>query len=181
MRLFAAVALATLVVSPALSSQERQPQQAVLPRVTANALDKTKVTLPADFSTPLNLLILSFTRDQQGAAETWLPLATQLADGTPKTRTWVLPISPWEDNIYKWWLNSSMRGSLPRGQSPHYTVPLYVNKSQLLKPLMISSEKQIVILLTDRKGVVLWRSQGPASDEKTAALSAFLKTLPAAH
>ena len=49
---------------------------AVLPPVTAYALDRAKVTLPADFAAPLNLLILSFQRDQQSVVEGWLPVLT---------------------------------------------------------------------------------------------------------
>ena len=174
------IALATLALAPALFAQQpRASRPATLPAVTANALDKAKVTLPADFSSPLNLLILSFTRDQQDAVETWHPVAVQLADESPKVQAWLLPVSIWEDSLYKWWLNSSMRSSLPEGESPHYTVPLYVNMSPFLKSLDISSQKQIVVLLTNKQGVVLWRGQGAATEESKAALADFVKKLPA--
>jgi hypothetical protein len=180
MRILGAVALTTLTVSPAAFCRQRTHSPPALPRVTANALDKTKLTLPADFSDPFNLLILSFTRDQQDAVETWLPLARQLAKGNPKVQIWTLPVSSREDIFYKWWLNSSMRGSLPQDQPAHYTVPLYVNKSQFLKSLAIPSEKLIVVLLTGKDGVVLWRSKGPVTADNKASLAAFLKKLPAA-
>ena len=95
---------------------------AALPPVTAYALDRAKVTLPADFAAPLNLLILSFQRDQQSVVDGWLPVLTPGG----QVQTWVLPISPRENGLYRWWLNASLRGSLPPSQPRRYTVPLYV-------------------------------------------------------
>lgn len=177
------LALATLVLPFGLFAQER-PQThpaAVLPPVTAEALNKTKWNLPAQFSSPLNLLILCFTRDQQEAVETWLPITAPAQSANPKVQTWVLPVSARQDVLYKWWLNSSMRGGLPANESARYTVPLYVNKPQFLKSLGILSEKQIAVLLTDKTGLVLWRSEGPSTEQKKASLADFLKTSPLAR
>jgi hypothetical protein len=178
MRILGALAVAAVLSSFSLAFQQGpQPSlPAKLPTVTAYALDKAKRTLPADFSSPLNLLILSFQRDQQDAVESWIPVAKQ-----PKVDLWLLPISSRQDVLYRWWLNSSMRSSLPANIPQHSTVPLYVNKSQFLKSLGIASEKQIVVLVSDRSGRVLWRSEGSATDDKKASLGEFLKTSPLAH
>src|ERR1700753_4524337 len=85
------------------------PRTAFLPPVTAYALDRAKVTLPADFTAPLNLLILSFQRDQQSVFDGWLPVLTP---GAPSVQTWQLPISPRANGLYRWWLNASLRTSL---------------------------------------------------------------------
>ena len=141
-----------------------------LPPVTAYALDRVKVTLPADFSAPLNILILSFQRDQQSVVDGWFgALGTR-----PGVQTWLLPISQRENMLYRWWLNASLRGSQPPSQPRKYTVPLYVNKSEFLRSLQVSSEQDIVLLLTDKAGRVLWRTVGPVNDSKKAALDGFL-------
>lgn len=177
----AALALAVLLAPPALqaASQSSSPL-AVMPPVTAYALDKAKLNLPADFSAPLNLLILSFKRDQQVAAETWLPVA-QSGTAYAKVQTWTMPVSNREDNLYRWWLNTSIRGNAPPNEPKHNIVPLYVDKARFLKSLAIASEKEIVVLLTDRAGRVLWRSSGAATDDKKASLRAFLKASPLAN
>jgi hypothetical protein len=178
MRILGALSFAVFMSSFALAAQQA-PQASSpvrLPTVTAYALDKAKRTLPADFSAPLNLLLLSFERDQQNAVESWLPVAAN-----PKIELWVLPVSAHEDVLYRWWLNSSMRSSLPAGESQHSIVPLYVNKPQFLKSLGIASEKEIVVLITDKAGEVLWRSKGAVTDDKKASLAEFLKTSPLAH
>jgi hypothetical protein len=172
MRLLRTLALALLALPCALAAPQnsQSSQAAVLPPVTAYALDRAKVSLPADFAAPLNLLILSFERDQQSVVEGWLPVLTPGA----RAQTWVLPISPRESGLYRWWLNASLRGSLPPSQPRRYTVPLYVNKTQFLRSLQVSSEKDVVLLLTDKAGHVLWRTAGPVTDSKKAALSNFV-------
>jgi hypothetical protein len=44
--------------------------------------------------------------------------------------------------------------------------------------LQVSSEREVVLLLTDRMGRVLWRATGPVNDAKLAALTNFLKSAP---
>jgi hypothetical protein len=172
MRLLRTLAFTLLALSWALGAPQN-PQNtpaAVLPPVTAYALDRVKVTLPGDFSAPLNLLILSFQRDQQPVVEGWLGVLTS----GDKAQTWVLPISSRENGLYRWWVNASLRGSLPPSLPRRYWVPLYVNKTQFLGSLQVSSEKEVVLLLTDKAGHVLWRTTGPVTDDKKAALSSFL-------
>jgi hypothetical protein len=93
-------------------------------------------------------------------------------------QTWLLPVSPQENGLYRWWLNASLRSSLPPTQPRRYTVPLYVNKGQFLRSLNVASEKDVVLLLTDKTGRVLWRADGPVTDSKLAGLTSFLKSAP---
>jgi hypothetical protein len=170
MRLLATLAF-TLFTVPLTAQQSSAP--AVLPSVTAYALDRSKVTLPADFAAPLNLLILSFQPDQESVVEGWLPVVNPGA--TPEiVQTWHLPISQRENGLYRWWLNASLRGSLPPSQPRRYTVPLYVNEPQFLRSLQVYSEKEVVLLLTDKTGRVLWRASGAVTDGKRTALTSFL-------
>ena len=178
MRLLRTLAFILLTVPCALAAPQNSPvsSPAVLPRVTAYALDRAKVTLPADFASPLNLLILSFQRDQQSVVDGWLLQLT--TSSTPSVQPWLLPISPQENGLYRWWFNASLRGSLPASQPRRYTVPLYVNKVQFLRSLQVGSEREVVLLLTDKAGRVLWRAVGPVTDVKLAALTSFLKSTP---
>ena len=101
----------------------------------------------------------------------WLPVLTP---GAPSVQTWLLPISPPANGLYRWWLNASLRTSLPASQPRRYTVPLYVDKAHLLHALQVSSEQEVVLLLTDKAGHVLWRTTGPVNDSKKAGLTGFV-------
>jgi hypothetical protein len=115
-----------------------------------------------------------FRGPAQPVVDGWLPQLT--ASSTPSVQPWLLLISPQENGLYRWWLNASLRSSLPASQPRRYTVPLYVNKTEFLRSLQVSSEREVVLLLTDRTGRVLWRATGPVTDAKLAALTNFLKS-----
>jgi hypothetical protein len=173
MRLLRTLAFSLLTIPCALAApQNSQVPSAALPSVTAYALDKAKVTLPGDFATPFNLLVLSFQRDQQSMVDGWLAVVPPEANS--RVQTWLLPISQRENLLYRWWLNASLRGSQAASQPRRYTVPLYVDKVKFLRSLQVSSEQEVVVLLTDRAGHVVWRSAGPANDGKRADLHNFL-------
>src|ERR1700730_1506457 len=105
MRLLRTLAFILFALPCALAAPQNQsPPQAALPPVTAYALDRAKVTLPGDFTAPLNLLILSFQRDQQSEIDAWLPALTPPA--APTVQIWLLPVSQRANVLYRWWLNA---------------------------------------------------------------------------
>jgi hypothetical protein len=174
MRLLRTLVFTLFALPGALAApQNKSFPSAALPPVTAYALDRAKITLPADFTAPLNLLVLSFQRDQQSTVDGWMPA---LVPGAPSVQTWLLPVSPRANSLYRWWLNASLRTSLPPSQPRRYTVPLYVDKARFLRAVQVSSEQEVVLLLTDKTGHVLWRTSGPVSDSKRAALSSFVSS-----
>jgi hypothetical protein len=177
MRLLQTLAFTLFALPCALAAPQNSQSspQAALPPVTAYALDRAKVTLPGDFTAPLNLLILSFQRDQQSEIDAWLPALTPPA--APTVQIWLLPVSQRANGLYRWWLNASLRTSLPASQPRRYTVPLYVDKPRFLRALQVSSEQEVVLLLTDKAGHVLWRTAGPVTDGKKAALNGFVSRL----
>jgi hypothetical protein len=177
MRLLQSLAFTLIALPCALAAPQNSQAspQAALPPVTAYALDRAKVTLPGDFTAPLNLLVLSFQRDQQSVVDAWLPVLTPGI--APTVQIWWMPISQRENWLYRWWLNASLRTSLPASQPRRYTVPLYVDKARFLRSLQVSSEHEVVLLLTDKTGHVLWRTTGPVTDDKKAALGAFVSRL----
>jgi hypothetical protein len=158
-----------LFTAPFALAQVTQP--AALPAVSGYALDRTKVALPADFASPLNLLILLFQRDQEPQVDAW----AQAVRDVPGMQVWLMPVSGRENGVYRWWLNASFRSNLPAAQPRHYVLPVYVNKPQFLGALQVSSEKDVVLLLTDKAGKVLWRTSGPVADDKKTALVSFVR------
>ena len=164
--------LLILGFTPSAFPDPQDSSPATLPPVTAYALDRAKVTLPSAFVTPLNLLILFFQRDQETTVNGWLPVVPP--DAKPKVQTWLLPVSQRENGLYRWWQNASLRGTQAASLPRRYTVPLYVDKRAFLGGLQVSSEHDVVVLVTDRAGHVLWRADGPLTDGKKADLNNFI-------
>lgn len=172
----AARALAFALATAVLAQTPASPTPAHFPSVTADTLSKVTVHLPADFAgTNANLVLVAFERDQQKDVDTWAPAATKLVKDQPGFRFYELPVLPRRDILYRWWLNTAMRSGVSDDAARARTIPLYIGKEDFRKSLQIPSEKTITALLLDKKGDVIWRSEGVWNEEKQKELLAALE------
>lgn len=136
------------------------------------SLDKAKVNLPQDLEGKLNLLLISFEPEQEKDIESWLPAAQALQHSDFDFRWYRLPVSARENFVFRWWENSSMRTDESDPETWHWIVPLYVNKDEFRRTLQIPNEHDVVALLVDKQGRVLWRSSGVMTPQKRLSLLA---------
>ncbi|HEX3472182.1 MAG TPA: hypothetical protein VHT28_13445 [Silvibacterium sp.] len=182
MKSLARFVLCVLALPLAYASQSSEPQKpAVFPAITSYSLDKAKVNLPADLAGQANLLLISFEPEQQKEIDTWLPVAEALQHTNFSFRWYRLPVSDRENFIFRWWGNSSMRSDETDPETWPWIVPLYVNKDEFKNALQIQNEREIVALLVDKQGHVLWRSSGPLTPISRASLTAALASATGPH
>lgn len=145
-------------------------KQAVFPNITAYSLDKQKVNLPGGLEGQLDLLLISFEPEQQKDIASWMAAAQALQHSSFQFRYYLMPVSGRENFVFRWWETASMRSDETDPVTWHWTIPLFVDRKQFLDDLQIPNEKQVVALLVDRQGRVLWRSSGPITRDKRASL-----------
>lgn len=119
-----------------------------------------------------DLLIISFAPEQKNEVDSWLPAAQALQHSNFQFRYYELPISGKENFVFRWWETSSMRNDETDPVMWHWIVPLFVDREKFRKDLEIPNEKQIVVLLVDREGHVLWRASGSMDQGKRSSLLA---------
>ena len=137
------------------------------------------MNLPKDLEGKLNLLLISFEPEQQKDVETWLPAAQGLQHTDFNFRWYRLPVSSHENFVFRWWENSSMRSDESDPETWHWIIPLYVNKDDFRRSLQIPNEHEIVLLLIDKEGHVLWRNSGSMTPQKRQSLLAAAGSRPA--
>jgi hypothetical protein len=165
-----AIVLALAWALPCAASQGAQP--AVFPSITSWSLDKQKVTLPSGMEGQTDLLILSFALEQKKDVNSWMPAAEALQHANFEFRYYQLPVAGRENFVFRWWETSSMRSDETDPVTWHWIVPLFVDRQKFLHDLDIPNDKQVVVLLVDRQGHILWRAAGPMTDDKRTALMA---------
>jgi hypothetical protein len=171
LRYAAQIALCLLILPRAHTAQSSEPQKPVVfPGILSYSLDKAKVVLPNDLEGKLNLLLISFEPEQQKDVETWLSAAQALQHTDFNFRWYRLPVSNRENFVFRWWENSSMRSDETDPETWHWIIPLYVNKDEFRRVLQIPNEHDVVALLTDKQGHVLWRGNGPMTSQKRLSL-----------
>ncbi len=148
----------------------QQPRQAAFPAITSYSLDKQKVSLPGELQGQTDLLLISFKPEQQTDINSWLPAAEALQHSNFQFRYYQLPVAERENFVFRWWEMSSMRSDQTDPETWHWIIPLWVDRHQFLTQLTIPNVKQVVALLIDRQGKILWRAAGSMTPDKRAAL-----------
>ncbi len=148
----------------------QQPKAAAFPSITGYSLDKQKVSLPGDLEGQTDLLLISFKEEQQADIDSWLPAAQALQHSNFQFRYYQLPVAERENFVFRWLESSSMRSDQTDPETWHWIVPLWVDRKKFFDDLQIPNEKQVVILLIDRQGHILWRASGAMSADKRASL-----------
>jgi len=165
---------AVLAFCLAWATQGDSRQPAIFPSIVSYALDKNKISLPSDLAGQFNLLLISFKPEQQKQIDTWMPLAQALQHTNFNFRWYRLPVAEHENAIFRWWENSSMRSEETDPETWPWIIPLYVDKLQFRSALQIPNEKNVIALLIDKQGHVLWRASGSLTAEERASLTAAM-------
>lgn len=152
------------------AAQNQKPT--TFPSTPAYSLDKQKITLPGEMAGQTDLLIISFVPEQQKDVDSWLPAAQALQHSNFQFRYYELPVIGRENFIFRWWETSSMRSDQTDPVMWHWIVPLFIDRQRFRHDLDIPNEKQVVALLVDRQGHVLWRASGSMSGDKRQSLMA---------
>jgi len=182
MQYLARFTLCALVLPLAFGSQNSDKNKpAVFPSITSYSLDKAKVNLPADLARQANLLLISFEPEQQKEVNTWMTLAQALQHTNFNFRWYRLPVEEHENSVFRWWENSSMRSEETDPETWPWIIPLYVNKDEFRKALQIPNEREIVALLVDKQGHVLWRASGALTPINRASLTSALAAATGMH
>ena len=129
--------------------------------------------MPGGLEGKTDLLIVSFAPEQQKDVDSWLPAAQALQHANFDFRWYELPVTGKENFVFRWWETSSMRSEQTDPETWHWIVPLFIDREAFRGDLKIANEKQVVVLLIDRQGRVLWRAAGAMTqDERTSLMAA---------
>lgn len=147
----------------------------VLPTISFDNLSKDRVTLPADFRSDRNLLLLYFDLTQQPDVDNWNNAIDRWRATDSSLTGYTSLVSSQKNFLSRWWQNSSLRNASNDPNRWPTTVPLYVDKHAFEHKLGITTERQVIVLLLDRKGQVLSRINGPPTDASRTAMTAALR------
>ena len=136
------------------------PALGQFPPIQATSLDGTHLDLPANFSGQLNLVIISFAREQQQEVDSWIPAARKIEATHSQFRYYELPTMSRENLLYRWWFDEALRSNTTDKDLRGRILTAYVNKHTFKKSLDIDGEKRVVAMVVDPKGHVYWRADG---------------------
>jgi hypothetical protein len=145
------------------------------PTVKGSNLSGREFILPASFDGELNVVALAFQMWHQNEVDTWMPLLKHLEQTVPGLRAYELPVIRSMNRINQWMLDQGMRGGIPDQATRARTITLYVDKEPFRRELELPNEDHIYVLLVDRMGKVLWRTQGAYGPDTARDLAATIE------
>lgn len=151
------------------------------PKVTGSNLLRRQVTLPDDLQGDLNILFIAFYQWHQALVDSWVPRARQIEQSIPGVQFYELPVIQKRNFLSQTIINEGMRAGIPNPTTREKTITLYLDKSVFRQALDIPHEDTIWVLVLDRRGIVLWRTEGVYSQQKGDALYQKIQEYSAAN
>lgn len=141
------------------------------PTITAENLNKEKITLPDDLAGEPALVLIAYQRQQQENVNTWLDRIDEIKAAIPGVRIIETPtISSMKWGWFSGFIDGGMRSGIPDTQARARTITLYTDVSKFNDALGIESTKTIYAVLLDDKGRVIQMVEGDYNDEKITKL-----------
>lgn len=144
------------------------------PEVSGFNLTGKRFTLPQNFEGEVNLSLIAFTPEQQIDLDTWL-IGVRQYESTPGFQVYELPTLKKGTPMFRAFLDGVMKHEIPDTHQRSHTITLYLDKSQFEECLGLPDEDRVYAVLTDRTGRVLWRAEGPFTEERGYALRDVLE------
>ncbi len=145
------------------------------PQVSGSNLEGRRYRLPNDLEGEINLLFIPFQRWHQEWVDTWVPFARQLQAEQPGFRYYELPTLPRMNPLYRMSLDYGMKMGILDRAAREATITLYLDKESYRKALEIPDEETVIVMLVNRRGEILWRSEGPFDARKGESLRRVLE------
>ncbi len=149
----------------------------VFPVVRSENLEGRRFTLPSDLEGVYNVLFIAFLREHQLDVDSWIPFVKQQVKEHPLLAYYELPTIYRGNPFFRWGLNTGMRMGIPDKKAREVTITLYLDKVAFRRALDIPDENNICVLLVNKKGEILWRNEGPFSEEKGRDLKQAIENI----
>jgi hypothetical protein len=147
----------------------------MFPAVNGSNLNKVEYTLPEDFEAEFNIVVVAFQQWHQRLVNSWVPLLEELTGGNPRVEYYELPTIRKMNFVYRGFIDGGMRAGIPSKDTRGRTITLYIDKDPFKKELAIPSEENIHLFLVRPSGEILWRSEGPLSEEGAMSLTSAVE------
>jgi hypothetical protein len=148
--------------------------QNMFPSMTGIDLLGEERPLPDSFEGEFNIVSIAFQREQQENVNTWIEAVKPVLAENDNVRYYEVPLIYEMNAMMRGWVNNGMRSGLPSEEARERTITVYTDREKFFD-MMNMNEDTIYTLLLNKKGEILWRAEGDATEEKMAELISKIK------
>lgn len=149
---------------------------AIFPIIEGIDIDGNTRPVPATFNGDFNLINIAFEREQQIDVNTWIVELSKLQLIYPSLQYYELPVIEQRSSAERFWINNGMRSGIEDSIARARTITLYTDREKFLNHMQMSQDR-IYTLLLDKDANIIWRCEGPVTDQSIDELKEFLTLL----
>jgi hypothetical protein len=129
--------------------------------------------LPEAFAGDLNIIALGFEREHQTPINSWIPIAESIMADHPSVKFYEVPIIYEMSMITRTWVNNGMRAGVPGDTARERTITVYTDRATFLETMKMNADR-IYVLVLDKSGKIVWKTEGPTTQNSIKSLKAFI-------
>jgi hypothetical protein len=143
--------------------------------VSGQNLEYENYNLPSTLKGELNLVIVPFQMWHQNLVNGWAGYLNDLEISYPYFKYYEVPTLSKGYKLMSFMIDGGMRAGIPDKSVRERTITLYINKNQFKKELSIKNEDTIYLFLINKKGEILWNTEGSFSMDKFIELQDYIE------
>jgi hypothetical protein len=155
------------------NSAVKPGEPGTFPTVTGINLEGEEKQIPLELPGSLRVLCVAFERQQQEDVNTWIDRLTPEVLQQNDLLFYELPVRYEASQAFRLWVNNGMRAGIRDDLARRRTFTVYTDRQAFITNLGLTLSS-ISTVLIDKSGKILWRADGPATEESFGEL---LKTV----
>ncbi len=148
----------------------------IFPELKAETLSGIDMKYPDDVRGKVTLILMAFKRETQQKIDSWLEPFSKTFENDTSVQFFEIPM------LARYWvvmspiIDGGMRSGIPKQKHGNVTT-FYGDVNKYCKLLSIEDKSDGYVFLLDKNGVIQWRSNGFATEEKLRELFDKIQTL----
>jgi len=156
---------ASACIGAGINSEIQSTGKGYFPKLTGIDLLGNERNIPSSFAGDLNIVVVGFEREHQTPINTWISSMEGLMSEFENLKFYEVPLIYEVSAPYRTWINNGMRAGIADEASRKRTITVYSDRQKVMSILEMNQES-IYLFLLDSNGKVLWKIDGPATEDK---------------
>lgn len=148
----------------------------IFPELKAETLSGIDMKYPDDVKGKVTLILMAFKRETQRTIDSWLEPFSKAFENDTSVQFFEIPMLARQWILMSPIIDGGMRSGIPKQKHGNVTT-FYGDVNKYCELLSIKDKSDGYIFLLDQKGVIQWRSNGFATEEKLLELIDKIESL----
>ena len=163
------ILLTSCALNPSVNSNISLSRNGNFPNLSGIDLQKNKRELPQLFDKAINIVAVTFRRDQQRYVNNWAGVIDAISEKNPEVGFHQLYLLQEQNLLARSLMNDELREDIFDERSRARTITVYTDRKKFLK-IMKMREDTLYLLVIGKNGKIMQRIEGSANKKNVSLL-----------